>query len=72
MEHEIKVKHADESIPENAKARLCAVGEATETKALASLKVSQNKSKVLHGHPIPLSEQTSVVRGRHLDQVNQV
>lgn len=44
-------------VPEYAKAGLCAVGETTEAKALASLKVSQNKSKVLHCHAIPHPEQ---------------
>lgn len=43
--------------PQYAEAGVCAVGEATEAEALASLKVSQNKSKVLHTHSIPYSEQ---------------
>lgn len=43
-------------IPEYAKACMCAFGETTEAKALASLKVSQDKSKVLHGHSFPRSE----------------
>lgn len=52
--------------PEYAKAGLCAVCETTEAEALASLKVSQNKGKVLHGHAIPHSEQRNVVRGGHM------
>lgn len=58
--------HPHAYVPEYAKAGLGAVGETTETEALASLKVSQNKSKVLHGHSIPHSEQMNVVRGGHM------
>lgn len=43
-------------IPENAKAVLSAVSETTEAELLASLKVSQNKSKVLHAKSTPHSE----------------
>lgn len=60
--HTFTDPHA-KNVPEYAKAGMCAVGEATETKPLASLKVSQNKSKVLHGHSIPRSVQMNVVRG---------
>lgn len=45
---------------------MCAVGETTKAKPLASFKVSQNKSKVLHGHSLPCSVQIRVVRGRHV------
>ncbi len=47
------------NVPEYAEAGMCAVGETTEAKPLASLKVSQNKSKVLHGHSVPHSVQVS-------------
>lgn len=53
--------HSHTNVPEYAKAGTCAVGETTETKPLASLKVSQNKSKVLHGHSIPHSVQIGVM-----------
>lgn len=47
---------------------MCAVGETTEAKPLASLKVSQNKSKVLHGHAIPHSVQMNEMRGGYTEK----
>lgn len=38
---------------------MCAVGETAKAEALASLKVSEDKSKVLHGHAVSHSEQTT-------------
>ncbi len=57
------------NVPEYAKAGMCAVGETTETKPLASLKVSQNKSKVLHRHSISRSVQMNVVRGGNTEKL---
>lgn len=48
-------------VPEYAKAGVCVVGETAKPEPLASLKVGQNKSKVLHGHSLPRSAQMNEV-----------
>lgn len=50
------------NIPEYAQTALCAVSETTEAKPLASLKVSQNKSEMLHRHRVPHSVHMNVLR----------
>ena len=62
--------HTHTHVPEDAKAGVHAVGETTEAEALASLKVGENESEVLHGHPRPHSEQMN--RVGHMENSNSV
>lgn len=55
--------HSHTDVPEYAKAGMCVVGETAKAKPLASLEVSQNKSKVLHSHSLPRSVQMNVGGG---------
>lgn len=49
------------TVPEDAKAAASAAGETTEAELLASLKVSEDESKVLHDESIPRPEQMSAL-----------